>query len=270
MPQLKPLLPRSAAPYKPRSPPFVIKNKGDKRRLGDILSSPSSIWLLCSMNLSTEYGIEPYKYGDNSRATSSDDDRIDIKAYVVYVDVKFRNEIIFKLTPETIGELIGYDTKVHCQRNCLARQGLQRDFRHAVNEFVFTVKGDILAKLDANGGELDSAGWDTAGEAIMNLLGMPLHMETKDSQKPSVQCILGTGCNLTGKQTLDGYCGAAFSGFDSTYCSNAFGVTTPESSFQSPFSYRLYVPQYCNIKADYGAVVVPEPVLQFPSMLVWP
>jgi hypothetical protein len=90
---------------------------------------------------------------------------VHVEAYIVHVDMVLRNEVAYKLTPDTIEALIEYHDKVHCvdtkaitydwsekEQQC---KKLHQDFVQAVNKFVYRTHVTALEGLEEEGaGEL--------------------------------------------------------------------------------------------------------------------
>jgi hypothetical protein len=90
---------------------------------------------------------------------------IHLEAYVVHVDMVLRNEVAYKLTPDTIKTLVKYHKDIHCvdaganthnwsekEQQC---KNLHQDFIQALNKFVFRTHVSALEGLEEDGaGEL--------------------------------------------------------------------------------------------------------------------
>jgi len=106
---------------------------------------------------------------------------VHVEAYIVYVDMVLRNEVVYKLTPDTIESLIEYHKDIHCinakanaydwpekRQQC---KKLHEDFIQAVNEFVFRTHISALEGLEDDGaGELLSGKSEEAKNSIMALI----------------------------------------------------------------------------------------------------
>ena len=127
------LLPSSARAFAPRSTTRILlkpevspwltgilertnQNKVSQRdstrqtnRLVKILSSNSAIWTLCAIYLRSD--PDPMLPGKEIPLASSCQ-MIRIKAYVVYVDMVSKDEISFKLTPDTIDALVSFHQNI--------------------------------------------------------------------------------------------------------------------------------------------------------------
>lgn len=123
------LLPSSARAFAPRSTTRVLlktqvspwltgilertnQNKISRRDssrqancLVNLLSSNSAIWTLCTIYLRSD--PNPMPQGKEIPLANSCQ-MIRIKAYVVYVDMVSKDEISFKLTPDTIDALVSF------------------------------------------------------------------------------------------------------------------------------------------------------------------
>ena len=182
----KAILPSSAAPFAPRTYPIVVldhkipqwltatlkrvspagrslKNlKQHTEGLAKILSSESAIWALCSVMLKSPLGM------------------IHIEAYVVHVDMVFRNEVSFKLTEETLDALESFHNEFQLAATAsyawdwpgkeAQMKDLQKDFVQAVNMFVYRTNAEALDELEDDGsGELLCGSSEDAKAAISRL-----------------------------------------------------------------------------------------------------
>ncbi|QQK41211.1 aliphatic nitrilase [Penicillium digitatum] len=131
------LLPSSAAAFAPRSSPnVVLSTKVEpwltvtlkrvnrvKRPLNNViqhtrcltekLSSKNAIWTLCSMMCTKAPQSELEKNENQLWEALHNHQIIHIEAYVVHVDMVSRNEVAFKLTPETIESLVDFHKDVY-------------------------------------------------------------------------------------------------------------------------------------------------------------
>lgn len=105
---------------------------------------------------------------------------IHIEAYVVHVDMVSRNEVAFKLTPETIESLVDFHKDVYsvdAAANTYNWSGkhaelkkLQEEFVQAANKFVYRTSAQALEGLEEDGaGELLSGRSEEAKAAIAKL-----------------------------------------------------------------------------------------------------
>jgi hypothetical protein len=136
-----------------------------QRCLTETLSSPNAIWTLTSMMLPKAPETELRKDANPLIEAIFNFQLVHIEAYIVHVDMVLRNEVAFKLTPDTIEALIEYHKDVHCvnakantydwsekEQQC---KKLHEDFVQAVNKFVFRTHVTALEGLEEDGaGEL--------------------------------------------------------------------------------------------------------------------
>lgn len=105
---------------------------------------------------------------------------IHIEAYVVHVDMVSRNEVAFKLTPETIESLVDFHHDIYsvdAAANTWDWSGkqaqlkkLQEEFVQAANKFVYRADAEALEGLEEDGaGELLCGRGEDAQAAIRNL-----------------------------------------------------------------------------------------------------
>ncbi|KAJ6126202.1 hypothetical protein N7471_010695 [Penicillium samsonianum] len=150
------------------------------RRLVEILSLNNAIWTLCSVMLAYASGWELRNDGIPLGEGLPNVQRIYIKAYVVYVDMVWRKEVAFKLTPETIDALAELHRELHSVNNAayaLSWRGkqarldnLKEEFVKAANTFVYLTNAEALAGLKEDGtGELPYDSSEVAKAAILRL-----------------------------------------------------------------------------------------------------
>jgi hypothetical protein len=104
-----------------------------------------------------------------------------LEAYIVHVDMVLRNEVAYKLTPDTIESLIEYHKDIHCvnakantydwsekEQQC---KKLHEDFIQAINKFVFRTHVSALEGLEEDGaGELLSGKSEEVKTNVMALI----------------------------------------------------------------------------------------------------
>ena len=109
---------------------------------------------------------------------------VHIEAYIVHVDMVLRNEVAFKLTPDSIEALIEYHKEIHCvdiaasTYNWLEKElqvkKLHEEFIQAINKFVYRTNATALEGLEEEGaGELLCGKSEEVKNNIMNLF-LPL------------------------------------------------------------------------------------------------
>ena len=109
---------------------------------------------------------------------------VHVQAYIVHVDMVLRNEVAFKLTPDTIEALIDYHKEIHCvdvaastynwlEKELQAKK-LHEEFIQAINKFVYRTNATALEGLEEEGaGELLCGKSEEVKNNIMNLF-LPL------------------------------------------------------------------------------------------------
>ncbi|KAL2124345.1 hypothetical protein VTJ04DRAFT_710 [Mycothermus thermophilus] len=151
-----------------------------QRCLTETLSNPNAIWTLCSLLLPKAPEAELRKDSNPLVEALSNYQMIHIEAYIVHVDMVLRNEVAYKLTPETIEALIAYHKDIHCvdakantydwsdkEKQC---KKLHDDFVQAVNKFVFRTHVSALEGLEEDGaGELLGGKSDEVKNSIMGM-----------------------------------------------------------------------------------------------------
>ncbi|KAJ5654834.1 hypothetical protein N7490_001837 [Penicillium lividum] len=213
----RPLLPSSAKAFAPRAQPYIVlkpkysewlakvikqaksANHNIRRRknssgqvilLSIILAPDTAIWTLYVTDLFQAY----YKARqvDVTSHTSPAETRY-IQAHVVHVDTISRDEIGFKLTPDTIEGLIKfYDNHISCHMSSSIGNGPQKvmaphhkdskeGFVQRVNEFVFCTHVSALNSLQSDGtGTLIGIHAIAAREAINSLLVSGIASQQED------------------------------------------------------------------------------------------
>jgi hypothetical protein len=198
------LLPASAAAFAPRSAPNVVLNSKVEpwltatlkrinrikrplnsvpqhtRCLTETLSSPNAIWTLCSIMLPKAPDSELRKDPNPLMEALFNYQVLHVEAYVVHVDMVSRNEVAFKLTPETIDSLVEYHKTIFSVDTAAATwnwsekevqlKKLQEEFVQAANKFVYRTNALALEGLEEDGaGELLCGRSEEVREAIMGL-----------------------------------------------------------------------------------------------------
>lgn len=183
------LLPSTATPYATRSPPKVVLNtKVDpwltatlkrinrvKRPLNsapqhtkcltETLSTPQAIWTLCSLLVEKAPEAEIERHENPLIDALFRYQLLHIQAYVVHIDLVLSNEIAFKLTSDTIKDLVNFHKNVYMvdQRARMwdwAEKEAQVTKMHdafckTVNSYVFRTDAIALEGMEDDGaGEL--------------------------------------------------------------------------------------------------------------------
>ncbi|KAF2403629.1 hypothetical protein EJ06DRAFT_285395 [Trichodelitschia bisporula] len=203
------LLPASAAAFAPRSAPTIVLgskvepwltqtlkriNKIKRplnsvpqhyRCLTETLSSTLAIWTLCSIMLPKKPDSELVKDSSNPLVEAMFNYQlVHIEAYVVHVDMVSQHEVAFKLTPETIDDLVKYHKDIYSvdvsantwswPEKEVQLKKLQEEFVQAVNRFVFRTGVRALEGLEEDGaGELLDGRSEDVKNAITQLF-LPL------------------------------------------------------------------------------------------------
>lgn len=155
-----------------------LKNVPQHQRcLTEMLSSPNAIWTLASLMLpkfpEAEIPQDPLQKPFSYQL-------VHVEAYIVHVDMVLRNEVAYKLTADTIDNLVEYHEKIHSvdakanthdwsekEQQC---KKLHEDFVQAVNKFVYRTPVSALEGLEDDGaGELLCG---KSEEVKDNLLGL--------------------------------------------------------------------------------------------------
>ncbi|KAK2736152.1 hypothetical protein FQN57_000883 [Myotisia sp. PD_48] len=197
------LLPASAAAFAPRSSPTVVLSRVEpwltqtlkrvnrvKRPLNNVnqhtrcltetLSSPNAIWTLSSVMLPKAPESELQNDENPLVDALFNYELVHMEAYVVHVDMVSRNEIAFKLTPETIETLVDHHKEVYSVDTAASTwewtekeiqlKKLQEEFVQAANRFVYRTSALALDGMEEEGaGELLCGRAEEAKAAIMSL-----------------------------------------------------------------------------------------------------
>ena len=151
-----------------------------QRCLTETLSSENAIWTLASLMVTKAPESDLRQDANPLVEAISNYQLITVEAYIVHVDMVLRNEVAFKLTPESIEALIDYHKDIHCadarahtydwsekEQQC---KKLHNDFIQVVNKYVFRTHVSALEGLEEDGaGELLCG---KSEEVKTNILGM--------------------------------------------------------------------------------------------------
>jgi hypothetical protein len=151
-----------------------------QRCLTETLSSSTAIWTLTSLMLPKAPDSELRKDSNPLIEALFNYQLIHIEAYIVHVDMVLRNEVAFKLTPDSIESLIEYHKEIHCvdisantynwSEKELQVKKLHEEFIQAINKFVYRTHVTALEGLEEDGaGELLCG---KSEEVKNNLLGL--------------------------------------------------------------------------------------------------
>ncbi|KAI9740696.1 MAG: hypothetical protein M1818_004660 [Claussenomyces sp. TS43310] len=155
-----------------------------QRCLTETLSSPNAIWTLTSIMLPKAPDSELRKDSNPLIEALFNYQLLHIEAYIVHVDLVLRNEVAFKLTPDTIESLIEYHKDVHCvdisastyswSEKEVQVKKLHEEFIQAINKFVYRTHATALEGLEEDGaGEL-LCGKSEEVQSNINALFLPL------------------------------------------------------------------------------------------------
>jgi hypothetical protein len=155
-----------------------------QRCLTETLSSPNAIWTLTSIMLPKAPESELRKDSNPLIEALFNYQLIHVEAYIVHVDMVLRNEVAFKLTPDSIEALIEYHKDIHCvdisastynwSEKELQLKKIHEEFIQAINKFVYRTHATALEGLEEDGaGELLSGKSEEVKNSIMGLF-LPL------------------------------------------------------------------------------------------------
>lgn len=152
-----------------------------QRCLTETLSNTNAIWTLSSLMLPKAPDSELRKDSNPLVEALFNYQLIHVEAYIVHVDMVLRNEVAWKLTPDTIESLIEYHKDVYCvnskdttydwsekDQQC---KKLHEDFIQAINKFIYRTHVSALEGLEEDGqGELLCGKSEEVKKNIMGLL----------------------------------------------------------------------------------------------------
>lgn len=156
-----------------------------QRCLTETLSSPNAIWTLTSLMLPNAPESELRRDSNPLVEAIFNYKLIHVEAYIVHVDMVLRNEVAFKLTPDSIEALIEHHKDIYCvdakastydwsEKEQHAKK-LHEDFIQAINRFVFRTPVSALEGLEEEGaGELLCGRSEEVKNNILAVLRKPL------------------------------------------------------------------------------------------------
>lgn len=149
-----------------------------QRCLTETLSSPNAIWTLASL-LIPKAPEAAMPEDPNERLFSYQ--FIHVEAYIVHVDMVLRNEVAYKLTPDSIEALVDYHKDIYCvdakantydwsEKDAQCKK-LHEDFIQAINKYVYRTHVSALEGLEEDGlGELLCGKSEEVKAALTNLM----------------------------------------------------------------------------------------------------
>jgi hypothetical protein len=152
-----------------------------QRCLTETLSSPNAIWTLASLMLSKAPESELKTDSNPLVEAISNFQLVHLEAYIVHVDMVLRNEVAYKLTPDTIEALTEYHKDIFCvnakantydwsEKDTQCKK-LHDNFVQAINKFVFRTHVSALEGLEEEGaGELLNGKSDEVKTNVMALM----------------------------------------------------------------------------------------------------
>ncbi|KAL1888742.1 hypothetical protein Sste5346_009368 [Sporothrix stenoceras] len=136
-----------------------------QRCLTETLSSENAIWTLTSLMVAKAPEAELRQDPNPLVEALFNYQLITVEAYIVHVDMVLRNEVAFKLTPDSIEALIEYHKDIHTVDNKAntfdwpekeqQAKKMHNDFVQAINKYVYRTHVTALEGLEEDGaGEL--------------------------------------------------------------------------------------------------------------------
>ncbi|RDW83244.1 hypothetical protein BP5796_04735 [Coleophoma crateriformis] len=155
-----------------------------QRCLTETLSSSTAIWTISSLMLPKAPEADLRKDSNPLVEALFNYQLIHVEAYIVHVDMVLRNEVAFKLTPDSIESLIDYHKEIYCVDTAASTYSwsekemqvkkLHEEFVQAINKFVYRTHVSALEGLEEDGaGELLCGKSDEVKTNIMGLF-LPL------------------------------------------------------------------------------------------------
>jgi hypothetical protein len=223
---------------------------------------------------------------------------IHIEAYVVHVDMVSRNEVAFKLTPETIEALVDFHKDIYSVDTAATTwdwseketqlKKLQEEFVQAANKFVYRTSAQALEGLEEDGaGELLGGRSEEAKAAISGLfvplLPPPPRVVDVLRSTPVLPSSTGAGTwwhdpmqqpvSMDSWKALPSSPAAASTGdsnqnlWTSLNNLNEYSYTSPTPTYSQPYTTSPY-----NTTQYYSTATTSAPLaaLPLPSMLVQP
>jgi hypothetical protein len=150
-----------------------------------------AIWTLCSVLIPKSSEADSLRSLDSALAIYCWR-MIHVEAYIVYVDLETQDELAFKLTPETIEELIEHYSEVissnavHKNEDWADEVGrrLHEEFVKSINQYVYRTGTSVLRGLDKGGtSELLAQYSNEVKDAIINLF-VPLSPPSASALTP--------------------------------------------------------------------------------------
>jgi len=320
------LLPASAAAFAPRSAPTIVLNSKVEpwltqtlkrinrikrplnsvpqhyRCLTETLSGPAAIWTLCSVMLPKKPDSELVKDSNPLVEAMFNYQFIHVEAYVVHVDMVSQHEVAFKLTPETIEDLIKYHKEIYSvdvsastwswAEKEVQLKKLQDEFVQAINRFVFRTGMRALEGLEEDGaGELLDGRSEDVKNAILQLFHplLPPPPRIVDVVRPAPLLPSSTGAGnwwipsqqMPPQPLVDAWrvlsstpsptvasCGDGHPGFWATM-DNVQQLPSPTPSFSQPFcsSGDYYTPPQTTVSLAMPYTTASLATLPLPSVL---
>lgn len=113
--------------------------------LRKLLSSATATWMMCL--------ISPKSVLSDEKAQSDTSlGMVEVKAFIAYVDTKNDNQVIFKLTNDTIHALITFYQGHFSVNMAPGPQNFLRRLTQAANTFIHIANAAVLGNLDVTGG----------------------------------------------------------------------------------------------------------------------
>lgn len=151
-----------------------------QRCLTETLSSENAIWTLTSLMVAKAPEEELRQDPNPLVEALFNYQLITVEAYIVHVDMVLRNEVAFKLTPDSIEALIEYHKDIHTVDNKAntfdwpekeqQAKKMHNDFVQAINKYVYRTHVSALEGLEEDGaGELLCGKSDEVKSNIMAL-----------------------------------------------------------------------------------------------------
>ncbi|RKF58453.1 hypothetical protein GcC1_182035 [Golovinomyces cichoracearum] len=156
----------------------VVKQQ---KYLSRLLSSSTAIWTITSLMVPRAPDFELHSNPDLLIEALMNYHILHIQGYIVLVDMVFENEIVFKLTSESIEALVNHHEGIYCANISASNlfpwpridaqiKKLHTDFVQSINKFVYRTSVSAIDEVQEDGsGELLCGESEQVKNKIMNL-----------------------------------------------------------------------------------------------------
>lgn len=262
-----------------------------QRCLTETLSSATAIWTLTSLMLQKSPEADLRRDPNPLVEGLFNYQLVHVEAYIVHVDMVLRNEVAFKLTPDSIETLIEHHKEVHCidisantynwsEKEQQVKK-LHEEFIQSINKFVYRTHVSALEGLEEDGaGELLCGKSEEVKNNLLNLFLplLPPPPRVVDVVRPPTLLPSSPASNWWSQPTLQSSTPAPVDSWrvlpsspstTSSSDSNSLWVSMGLSEIQLPSPAPSFSQPYSTAGMYYSSpqVTASIPSLQLPSML---